>query len=191
MRTRSGILPGGPPPRGIGRVRQRLLPAVSFDDDAKVGLLIPENKGEADPALRTHGVELSSAASNRRPLLCLLMRLLPAGCCCLSRIIDQGGKMRPEARSEAKRSTKEPKGLSAAMRCDHYCLCRHSTRVSLGLRFALSSSLWHKRKVTMSDQDSVKDEMATEAEAPKAEEGMDEDKPKDSGSDLIGSAAMR
>ena len=49
----------------------------------------------------------------------------------------------------------------------------------------------HKRKVTMSDQDSVKDEMATEAEAPKAEEGMDEDKPKDSGSDLIGSAAMR
>lgn len=43
----------------------------------------------------------------------------------------------------------------------------------------------------MSDQDSVKDEMATEAEAPKAEEGMDEDKPKDSGSDLIGSAAMR
>ena len=45
-------------------------------------------------------------------------------------------------------------------------------------------------KVTMSDQD-VKDEMATEAEAPKAEEGMDEDKPKDSGSDLIGSAAMR
>lgn len=32
--------------------------------------------------------------------------------------------------------------------------------------------------------------MATEAEAPKAEEGMDEDKPKE-GSDIIGSAAMR
>ena len=47
-----------------------------------------------------------------------------------------------------------------------------------------------KRQETMSDNDSVKDEMATEAEAPKAEEGMDEDKPKE-GSDLIGSAAMR
>lgn len=74
--------------------------------------------------------------------------------------------------------------LSAGMRCDLSPL----TGTSGTSTHIMSSG--GTEKVTMSDQD-VKDEMATEAEAPKAEEGMDEDEPKDSGSDLIGSAAMR
>ena len=54
------------------------------------------------------------------------------------------------------------------------------------------SACWAaQRRANMSDQDSIKDEMANEAEAPKAGDGMDEDKPKDSGSELIGSPAMR
>ena len=75
--------------------------------------------------------------------------------------------------------------LSAGMRCDLSLL--HSRALQTSTHIMSSGGT---EKVTMSDQD-VKDEMATEAEAPKAEEGMDEDKPKDSGSDLIGSAAMR